>query len=74
MSMSLEQADNPSEVYVLNTRENSLQTAKSQFAEEYDVPYNEVRGSKIHGTGNGRGRLYTRTSGSECLVICVHAP
>ena len=71
----LQTADNvPREVYVLDTNENSVSTAKSQFAEQYDLPYNEVRGSKIHGTGNGRNRVYVRTSGSECLVVCVHAP
>jgi len=72
--MSLPVAENPSELYILDTNENTVSTAKSQFAEEYDVPYAEVRGSKIHGTGNGRPRQYTRTSGSECLVVVVHAP
>jgi len=73
--MTLERADDvPREVYILDTNENSVSTAKSQFADEYDLPYDEVRGSKIHGTGNGRRRAYVRTSGSECLVVCVHAP
>ena len=72
--MTLEKADAPREVYVLDTNEHSVSTAKSQFADEYDLPYNEVKGSKIHGTGNGRPRQYTRTSGNECLVVCVHAP
>jgi hypothetical protein len=72
--MTLETADVDREVYVLNTNENSVSTAKSQFADEYDLPYNEVKGSKIHGTGNGRPRQYTRTSGDTCLVVCVHAP
>lgn len=49
--MSLERADEPREVYILDTNEHTVSTAKSQFAEEY-----------------------TRTSGSECLCICIHAP
>ena len=72
--MALKKANVPREVYILDTNENSVSTAKSEFAEEYDVPYNEVKGSKIHGTGNGRNTQYTRTSGSECLCVVVHAP
>lgn len=48
--MTLEKADAPREVYILDTSENTVSTAKSQFAEEYNLPYNEVRGSKIHET------------------------
>lgn len=72
--MTLERAENPSEVYIIDTNEHTVSTAKSQFAEEYDVPYDEVRGSKIHGTGNGRNRNYVRTTGSRCLCVCVHSP
>jgi hypothetical protein len=72
--MTIEKADVAREVYRIDTNEESVSSAKSQFADEYDVPYNEVRGSKVHGTGTGRDRQYTRTSGSECLCVCVHAP
>lgn len=70
----LTKADVSSEVYILDTNEHTVATAKSQFADEYNLPYKEVSGSKIHGTGNGRQRMYTRTSGSECLCVVVHAP
>ena len=72
--MNIEKAKNPRELYLLDTNKESVAAAKSQFSDEYDVPYNEVSGSKIHGTGNGRARQYTRTSGNQCLCICVHCP
>lgn len=72
--MTLKKAEESEyELYVLDTNEHGVSTAKSEFAEEHDVPYKELNGSKIHGTGNGVSMPYTRTSGDECLCVVVHS-
>ena len=43
-----------SEVYRLEGRQHSVSTAKSQFAEEHDIPYSNVKGKMIDRPGYGR--------------------
>jgi len=70
--MSLETADVPREVYVLES-DDTVQTAKSQFADEYDVPYGETNGSIIRNSG-GYTYVQGRRSNYPCLCVVVHAP
>lgn len=50
----LEKPDVRSEVYVLEDRSQQVSTAKSQFADEYDVDYSDSKGKMIDRPGYGR--------------------
>lgn len=60
--MSLEVSNVAQEVYILQS-DDSVQAAKSQFAEDHDVPYGETDGSIISNSG-----------GYPCLCVVIHAP
>lgn len=69
--MTLERADVLSEVYIVEDKNHTVATAKSQFAEEYDVPYSECNGSVIHGSG---GRSYHSRSKYPARCVVIHNP
>ena len=66
----LEHSDVLSQVYVLENSDQKVATAKSQFADEYDVEYSGCNGSIIHNSGGSRG-TYGK-SGYPALCTVVH--
>lgn len=68
----LEHSDVEREVYILES-DDTVQTAKSQFSEEYGIPYDELNGSIIRNSG---GHIYVqgRRSSYPCLCVVVHSP
>jgi hypothetical protein len=50
----LQKSNNRSQLYVLEDGDDSVSTAKSQFAEEYDVDYSNVKGTKFKHPGYGK--------------------
>lgn len=58
-----EVTDVTSEIYILPNRGVKVSQAKSMFAEEYDIPYSEVTGSKLGTQG------YTKDSPAYCVVV-----
>ncbi len=49
----LQTANVRSEVYILENHDQKVSTAKSQFSEEYDVPYSNLSGKIIDQSGYG---------------------
>ena len=72
-SMELETAEVDREVYILQSSDDSVGKAKSQFSDEKDIPYAECNGSIIHGSG-GHTHVQGRRSKYPCLCVVVHAP
>ena len=66
--MTLETADVTHDIYVVE-ESGKQQSAKSQFADEYDVPYDECNASLIHNSG---GRDHQSRSKYPALVVVVH--
>lgn len=59
----LEKPNLRSEVYQLENKEQTVATAKSQFSDEYDVPYSNLKGTIFHREG------YRRSYPAYCVVI-----
>lgn len=70
--MTLERSSVEREVYILES-DDTVQTAKSQFSDEYDVPYSETHGSIIRNSG-GHTYVQGRRSKYPCLCVVVHTP
>lgn len=49
----LDKLDVESEVYRLDEKGETVATAKSQFSDEYDVPYSNLKGNILYRTGKG---------------------
>jgi hypothetical protein len=66
----IDQDDILHQLYVIDSDE-AVSTAKSDFAERYDVPYHELNGSIIHNSGDGWSGAYKRAAGKRLCVV-VH--
>jgi len=66
----IDQDDIPHQLYAIDS-DKTVATAKSKFAERYDVPYHELNGSIIHNSGDEWSGAHKRAAGKRLCVV-VH--